>query len=117
MRRFIILLLLCVLPLQFVLAANIDAHMHAGSDHQHDATSYSHEMTATPGIDNADESSPRSHGECSACHFYHSVAMLGTSADFKRPMEAASATPTSRDTQYRNAATERPERPNWSVLV
>ena len=119
MRRFIILLLLCVLPLQFVLAANVDGRLHAGSDHHHDDTSHSHDVVAdsAPDTVNADESSSRSHGECGACHSCHTVAMLGMRADFKRLTGVASIDPDGRDAHHRNAATERPERPNWSTLV
>ena len=120
MRRFIILLLLCVLPLQFVLAASVDARLHAGSDHHHhDDTSHSHDVVAdsAPDTVNADESSSRSHGECGACHSCHSVAMLGTRADLKRPTDVAAIDRSGRDAHHRNAATVRPERPNWSALV
>ena len=115
MRRFIILLLLCVLPLQFALAASVDARLHAGSDHHHEVASHSDDVAADTA--NADESSSRSHGECGACHCSHSVAMLGTRADLKRPTGVASIDSNGRDAQHRNAATERPERPNWSTLV
>ena len=119
MRRFIILLLLCVLPLQFALAASVDARLHAGSDHHQDATPNSHEMTAESTVEaaNTDETASRSHGECGACHLCHSVAMLGTRADFQRPTDVASIDPSGRDAPHCNAATERPERPNWSALV
>jgi len=123
MRRLIILLLLCVLPLQFALAACVDARLHAGSSQHHDDTSHSHEMVAdsaaesAPDTVNADESSSLSHGECGACHCFHSAAMPATRADFKRPTGAGRIPPTGRDMHHRNAATERPERPNWSALV
>lgn len=119
MRRFVLLLLLCVLPLQFALAASVDARLHAGNSHPHDTTSHSREMAAesTPDIADSDESSPRSHGECGACHFFHSVAMLSTRADFKRPTGVVSIDPNGRDEHHRSAVTERPERPNWSALV
>ena len=120
MRRFVILLLLCVLPLQFALAASVDARLHAGSDHHHhDDTSHSHDVVAdsAPDTVNADESSARSHGECGACHSCHSVAMFAMRADLTRPTGVASIDPNGRDSYHRNAATERPERPNWSALV
>ena len=120
MRRFIILLLLCVLPLQFALAASVDARLHAGSDHHHhDDTSHSHDVVAdsAPDTVNADESSARSHGECGACHSCHSVAMFAMRADLTRPTGVASIDPNGCDSYHRNAATERPERPNWSTLV
>jgi hypothetical protein len=119
MHRFIILLLLCVLPLQLVLAASVDARFHAGSGHHHEVASHSYEMTAesTAEAANTDETASRSHGECGLCHLCHSVAMLGTRADFKRPTGIASIDPNGLDAHHRNAATVRPERPNWSALV
>ena len=117
MRRFVFLLLLCVLPLQFALAASVDARLHAGGSHHHETTPHVHEMAvdSTPDFASADESSSRAHGECGACHFFHSVAMLGARADFKRPTGVASIVPNGGDAHHRNAATERPERPNWSA--
>ena len=119
MRQFIIRLLLCLLPLQFALAANVDARLHAGSHHHHDSTSHSHEINAalTPDAPVDDESLSRSHAECGVCHFFHAVALLGTRADFKRPTCVTAIDPNGRDAHHRNAAAERPERPNWSVLV
>jgi hypothetical protein len=119
MRRFIILLLLCVLPLQFALAAGVDARLHAGSAHHHEAASHSDEVTSELTVNPADTdgSSSRFHGECGDCHLCHSVAMFGMRADLKRPAAVASIDPSGRDAQHLNAASERPERPNWSALV
>lgn len=119
MRRFILLLLLCFLPLQFALAASVDTRLHAGDNHHHDAAPHSDIAAAESMADTAgaDESSSRSHDECGACHFCHSVAMLGARTDFKRPTVVAGINPDGRDAHHRNAATERPERPNWSALV
>lgn len=119
MRQFIIRLLLCLLPLQFALAASVDARLHAGSSQHHDATSHSHAVVSEsmPDIASGDDSSSRAHGECGACHCFHSVAMLGARADFKRPTDVAAIAPDGSDAHHRNAASERPERPNWSALV
>lgn len=119
MRRFVLLLLLCVMPLQFALAASVDARLHSGNSHHRDTTSHWHEMAAesAPDIADADESSSRSHGECCACHFFHSLAMLATRADFMRSTAVVSIDPNGRDEHHRSAVTERPERPNWSALV
>lgn len=121
MRRFVLLLLLCVLPLQFALAATVDARAHAGNGHAHESAAFAHENLTATAIDatdvGADESSPRSHGECGACHLCHCLAILGSSVDFKRSLCFASIDPSGRDQHHRNAATERPERPNWPLLV
>ena len=121
MRSFIIFLLLCVLPLQFVLAADVDARLHAGSHHHHhhDATPHSHEIVNLVASDftDSDESTPRNHGECGTSHCAHSPAMLATRAEFKPAIGIASLVLMDRDAQLRSAAAERPERPNWSALV
>lgn len=118
MRRFFILLLLCVLPLQLVLAASVDARLHASNDH-HDATSHPHEMTADVASEpaDADESTPRSHGECGTSLCAHSPAILEMRAEFKPAARVASLDTMVRDAPLRSAAAERPERPNWSALV
>ena len=120
MRRFALLLLLCVLPLQFSLAAAVDARLHADVRHHHDA-SHSNESSAQADTDtdaaNADDSLSRLYGECGACHCCHSAAMLDTRSDFKRPTSAARIDPNGGDAHPRSAATARPERPNWLSLV
>jgi len=119
MRRFALFLLLCVLPLQFLLAASVDARLHVETRHHHDDASYPNEAASKPAPDsaNADESSSRSHGDCGACHCFHSAAMLDTRDDFKRPKGAACIVPNGFDAHHRSASTARPERPNWSSLV
>ncbi len=120
MRRFIALLLLCLLPFQAVLAASVDAMQHAdGGHHHHDNAPHSHEVAAeaAPDIVAMDESSARAHGECGACHFFHSPAMIEARVDFDRVAGATSIDPNSRDQHHRSAVSERPERPNWSRLV
>ncbi len=119
MRRFVLLLLLCVLPLQFSLAVPLDAIEHADGDHHHGTAAHSHEITAesTPDAVNVDESSLRMHSEGGSCHHHHSVAMFESSADFKRPVAVASIDPNRRDQHYRSATSEPPERPNWSFFV
>ena len=121
MRRFVLLLLLCVLPLQFALAAPVDARAHAGNGHAHESVASAHHgLAATAGdatATDADESSPRLHGECGACHLCHCLAILGSRADVRRAIDLASIDPSRRDQRHRNAATERPERPNWPLLV
>ena len=128
MRRFVILLLICVLPLQFALAASVDALEHASGEHPHDSASRTHAAYAphaahladagdTPDAADVDDSSTRSHAECAACHCFHLPAMLGTHADFRRAAVAALVNLFTRDDRHRSAAAERPERPNWSALV
>ena len=122
MRRFVILLLLFVLPLQFALAASVDALEHATGEHQHDSVSHSHaahlaHASDTPNASDMDDSTTRSHSACAACHFFHSPAMLGTHTDFKRQAAAVVVSMFTRDDRHRSAATEPPERPNWSALV
>ena len=119
MRRFIALLLLCLLPFQFVLAASVDAVQHADGGHHHDNAPHSHDLAAEAPANTAgmDESSARAHGECGACHFFHSLAMLESCAKFQRASGAASVAPNGRDDHHRSAVSERPERANWSTLV
>ncbi len=123
MRRFVILLLLWVLPIQFGLAATVDALQHAPDGHSEFAHGHSHavvidDVSTNVDHDNDADASAKSHGECGACHHcVHSVPVLATSTDFKRFTNAAIVNPNEHDERYRNAATERPERPNWSALV
>lgn len=119
MHRFILFLLLCVLPLQFALAASVDALTHASGGHHHDATPHFHELTGDVEsvATDADESTPRTHGECGACHFAHSLAVLESHADISRTPCVARILLLVGDIHRRSAAAARPERPNWSALV
>ncbi|WP_156863628.1 DUF2946 family protein [Casimicrobium huifangae] len=120
MRRFITLLLLCVLPFQFVLAASVDATEHATGGHRyHDNAFHSHDVAAeaSAGALDTDDSASRAHGECGICHFFHSPAMIEARADFERAEIVAAISPNGREKHHRSAISERPERPNWSCLV
>jgi hypothetical protein len=119
MRRFIILLLLCVLPLQFSLAASADALMHAGGGHHHEASPHSHVLSAGSTADSAvsDDVSRQSHSECGVCHCLLSLAMPNTRADLANLTGVAVIARSGPIAAHRSAATERPERPNWSALV
>ncbi len=120
MRRFITLLLLCVLPFQFVLAASVDATEHAtGGHHHHDNALHLHDVASDIAADGAelDDSASRAHGECGACHFFHSPAMIEARADFEQVEIVTSISLSRRDQHHHSAVSQRPERPNWSRLV
>lgn len=112
MRRFVLLLLLCVLPLQFALAGAVDAFEHAGNGH----SEQSHAAVAdqkVAAVDADDDASPRCHGECGTCHFFHSLALFGSGIEaFLIASAPVSLSPSSAD--HRNGvAALRPERPKW----
>lgn len=123
MRRLIIFLLLWILPIQFGLAATVDVLQHARDGHSALASVHPHAAVTDDGATNVDsdndaDASAKSHGECGACHHcVHAVAVLSDSADFKRLMGVASIDSNGRDAHRGDAATGRPERPNWSALV
>lgn len=119
MRRLIILLLLCVLQLQFALAAGADARFHAGGGEHHQGASHSHSAASDIGSDSieTDESSARTSGDCNVCHFAHLPMMLGSGATGTGLPREACDELSLRDQHCTKTSTERPERPNWSHLV
>lgn len=118
MRRFIILLLLCVLPLQFSLAGAVDAFEHANgghAEHSHDAAADA-KLTAVD-ADSSDDLSPRCQGECGHCHFFHSIALFGSRTEaLAIPSAQVTLSPPSADHINRVTA-QRPERPKWLQLA
>lgn len=115
MRRFVIFLLLCVLPLQFALAGAVDAFDHANdghSEHSHAAGADAKAVTVDSGSN--DDSASRGHGDCGTCHFFHSLALFAPYAD---PIRLAPALdpPSRGSADHQNRVTAlRPERPKWS---
>jgi hypothetical protein len=111
-------LLLCVLPLQFALAGAADAFEHAGDGHseQSHATVVDVKAAVIDADDN-DDASPRCHGECGTCHFFHSLALFGSHIEAFAIASAPDAlSPPSADHQNRVTA-QRPERPKWLQLA
>lgn len=118
MRRFVLLLLLCVLPLQFALAGAVDAFEHAGNGHSEQShAAVADQNVAAVDADDNDDASPRCHGECGTCHFFHSLALFGSRIEALPIMSTTVAlSPSSAD--HRNRVTAlRPERPKWSQLA
>ena len=118
MRRFVLMLLLCVLPLQFALAGAVDAFEHAGNGHSEQShAAVADVKAAVLDIDDNDDASPRCHAECSTCHFFHSLALFGSCVEALLIASAPAAlSPSSAD--HRNRVTAlRPERPKWLQLA
>ena len=117
MHRFVVFLLLCVLPFQFALAGAVDAFEHAGAGHSEHSHAAVADVTATVEADNNDDASPPCHGECSTCHFCHSLALFASHVEALDITSAPDAlSPPSADHQNRVTA-QRPERPKWLLLA
>jgi len=118
MRRFVLLLLLCVLPLQFALAGAVDAFEHAGNGHSEQShAAVADQKVAAVDADDNDDASPRCHGECGTCHFFHSLALFGSRIEARlMATTPVSLSPSSAD--HRNRVTAlRPDRPKWLQLA
>ena len=118
MRRFIIFLLLCVLPLQFALAGAVDALEHADEGHSEAShTSATGENSAAAESDDNEDLSPRCHGECGNCHFFHSLALFGSRVA-ALAIQSAPDLLSLPSAEHKNRVTaQRPERPKWSQLA
>ena len=114
MHRFVIFLLLFVLPLQFALAGAVDAFEHATDRHSEHSHAAGTDITLDAvDVEGNDNGSPRCFGECGTCHFFHSLAFFGSRVHAMTMMSAADAlSPSSADHQNRVTA-QRPERPKW----
>jgi hypothetical protein len=121
-RRFLVLLLLCVFSFQLSLEASADALFHAGGGQHHDAMSphaheHEHDCEAPNGNPMLDDDAPRLHGECGECHGLHTVATLNERAEYNGRAGESSICLPGKIAAHRSAAAERPERPNWLALV
>jgi hypothetical protein len=119
MKRFFVLLLLTILPLQFALAGAVDAFAHAGNGHSEQSHAAVADLKAATmdADDYKDDASPRCHGECGTCHFFHSLVLFGSRVEALSIASApAVLSPSSTDHQNRVTAL-RPERPKWLQLA
>ena len=122
MRRFVILLLLWVLPIQFGLAATVDALQHARGGHTEFASGHSHavvfdDAAASVDGDNDADASAKSHGECGACHFFHSLAFLGNQRHDDFPAAESAITCVDSADPANDFTGLRPDRPQWLLLA
>ncbi len=118
MRRMVIFLLLCVLPLQFALAGAVDAFDHANdrrSWHSHAAVADAKMVTVDLGGN--DDSSSRGHGDCGTCHFVHSLALFGSRIEALAFASAADVLSLASADHKNRVTALRPERPKWLQLA
>ena len=118
MRRFILLVLLIVLPLQFALAGAVDAFEHAGDGHSERSHATGTAIQPdTVDVDGNDDVSPRCHSECGTCHFFHSLAFLETLGQATAMTSAADVLSLSSADHQNRVTAQRPERPKWSQFA
>lgn len=122
MRRFVILLLLWVLPIQFGLAATVDALQHARDGHMEFASGHSHAVVFDDAAKNVDgdndaDASAKSHGECGACHCFHSLAFLGEQHHYDFPAAKSAMTRVNSADHTNDFTGLRPDRPQWLFLA
>ena len=107
MRRFFLLVMLVVLPLQFGMAAVADALEHVSYGHDHHVAA-----SKIVDLDDADDAAPN-HLNCEACQFAHSLAHAsGLSQvnlfDCENDFPAVT-----RDVHAPVMLLDRPHRPKW----
>jgi hypothetical protein len=121
MHRFVIFLLLCVLPLQFALAGAADAFEHAGDGHSEQSHAIVADVKATVidafDTNHSDDASPRCHGECETCHVHHSLALFGSRIEALAITSAPDALSLPSADHQNRVTAQRPERPKWLQLA
>ena len=118
MRRFILLVLLIVLPLQFALAGAVDAFEHAGDGHSERSHATSTAIQPdTVDVDGNDDVSPRCHSECGTCHFFQSLAWFGSVIQTLQIASAADVLSLPIPDHQNRVTAQRPERPKWSQFA
>ena len=107
MRRFVLVVLLIVLSLQFGMTAVADALEHVSFGHDHHAA-----VGQIIALDDANDSVP-SHVNCEACHFFHSLA-YANELSHANPFDCANDLPAiTRDYHVSLILLDRPQRPKW----
>ena len=118
MHRFVIFLLLFVLPLQFALAGAVDAFEHAADLHsEHSHTAGTDITPDAVDVEGNDDGSPRCLNECGVCHFFHSLAFFGSLVQAMIMTSAADALSLSNAGHQNRVTAQRPERPKWSQFA
>jgi hypothetical protein len=122
MRRFFVLLLLWILPVQFGLAGTIEALEYSRGGHHEFASSHAHapstaDSTSNAASDNEADPSVRSHGECGACHFHHALAFFGQSHRDACPVVARNYPGADHCDCPNDFTGLRPDRPQWLLLA
>jgi hypothetical protein len=118
MQRFIALLLIWILPIQFGLAATVDVREHINGGHSHNAAL--HERAAHDEVADATHQAltNSSHVDCGACHFFHSLALTAPNVASVRPAETAvMVLRACASERLPSARSARPERPKWIAFV
>jgi hypothetical protein len=116
MRRMIVLLLICVLPIQLGWAAFADAVDHISGGHSHDVVAHAHDPHDAAKASQQDASLTL-HTDCGACNFYHLVALTSLDVDSAWPVDAALEFSARASGRLAIANSVRPERPKWIALV
>ena len=107
MRRFVLLVLLFVLSLQFGMTAVADTLEHVSAGHDHYVAA-----TKIFDLDDADDAA-QGHANCEACHFAHSLAHAN-GLSHANPFDCASDLPAAaRDANVSRMPLDRPHRPKW----
>jgi hypothetical protein len=117
MQRLVIFLLMWFLPIQFGLAATADVLGHAGGCHSHVAAMHGHDADVGAYESPQPPTPTSSHGDCGACHFFHSLALAVPSLAYAIPVDVSAFVALPLCVPLLKAAYVRPERPKWIALV
>ncbi len=120
MRRFFLLLLLWILPIQFALAATIEAREYSRGGHSeftHAHAASANDISANRETDSDTDVSARSHAECGVCHCHHSLAYLGQSQHNASPAAARDVPSADHSDSPSDFTGLRPDRPQWFLLA
>lgn len=116
MRRFIVLLVLCLLPTQIAWASAVEYVGHGQNEAiqhfgHHDDAHKAFSGHSSP--DQQTEKSSLTHDHC------HTVGFLGFLNDsvFHATLPPADSSLHTDEVAYLSATQDRPERPNWSALA
>jgi hypothetical protein len=116
MRRFLLLFLICLLPLQISWAAvtgycgheqGMDSHHFGHHDDEHEAFPAKHGQDKQPG---------QLHLGYDHCHLSGFLGILNETV-FDTPAPSAQFSLQYDETAYSNLVLQRPERPKWSCLA
>jgi hypothetical protein len=117
MRRFMALLLLIALPIQFGLADYAHAIEYGRGDTEHDSAQHFHGPFDHSHDVNSHDGGSSGHADCGTCHCLHSIALVSPSVRSMRRCDAESFALSRASARPAQTNGARPERPKWIALV
>lgn len=114
MKKFLLILLLFMIPFQFSWAAAAVYCQHEQAPSSHFGH-HTHQHKAQDSNTDADKSVEKYHGDCESCHLFSHAPLISAAIKPARLDAQDHVLPRARD--YRSHIPAPPKRPNWTLAA